>query len=56
MQYLLLVFEIVFYSHCNIKNGAYKGWVGGRGVGVVGVVGVGGQAEGGPSLPLGYRQ
>ena len=31
MQYSLLVFEIVFYKPCNIMDGAYKGWVGGRG-------------------------
>ena len=35
MQYSLLVFEIVFYNHCNIMDVVYKG-----------VVGVGEQAEG----------
>ena len=53
MLYLLLVFEIVFYSHYGITDGAYKGvaeWEG------QGVVGVGGQYEGGPSLLLGHRQ
>ena len=50
MQYSLVVFEIVFYNPCNIMDGAYKG------VGGVGVLGVGRQAEGGPSLPLGHRQ
>ena len=39
MQYSLLVFEIVFYNPCDITDGTYKG-----------VVGAGGQAEGGPSL------
>ena len=31
MQYSLLVFEIVFYRPCNITDGAYRGWAGGRG-------------------------
>ena len=31
MQYSLLVFEIVFYNHCNIMGVTYKGWVSGRG-------------------------
>ena len=55
MQYSLLVFEIVFYNNCNITDGAYKGVDGWEGMGV-GVVGAGGQAKGGHSLPLGHRQ
>ena len=51
MQYSLLDFELVFYNPCNIKGVAYKGVVGWEGV-----VGVGGQAEGGPALLLGHRQ
>ena len=53
MQYSLLVFEIVFYNSCNITGVAYKGWVGGRGWGVVGV---GEQAKGEFSLFLDHRQ
>ena len=30
MQNSLLVFDIVFYNHCNITGVAYKGWAGGR--------------------------
>ena len=51
MQYSLLVFKIVFYNTCNITDGPYKGVSGGKVV-----VRVGGQAEGGPSLPLSHRQ
>ena len=53
MQYSLLAFEVVFYNPCNITSVMFKevgGWEG------AGVVGVGGQAEGGFSLPLGHRQ
>ena len=54
MQYSLLVFEIVFYRPCNITDGAYRGWAGGRGMGWGG--GGGWQAEGGQTLPLEHRQ
>ena len=39
MQYSLLVFEIVFYNHCNVTGVAYKevdGWEGGGEGGWVG--------------------
>ena len=52
MQYLLLVFEIVFYNPCSIMVAMYKGLVGGgRGE----LVRVDGQVEGGPSLTMGHR-
>ena len=47
VQYSLLVFEIVFYNPYNTMGVMYKGWVSD---------GVGGQAEGRFSLPLGHRQ
>ena len=33
MHYSLLVFEIVFYNHCNITDGTYKGMGGWEGAG-----------------------
>ena len=50
VQYSLLVFEIVFYNCCNIMGVACKGLSGWEGV-----VGLGGQAKGGPFLLLGYK-
>ena len=53
-QYLLLVFEIVFYNPCNIMGVVIRWWVGVREA--EGWLGVGGQAEGRPSLPLEHKQ
>ena len=50
MQYSWLVFEIVFYRHFNITDGAYKRVGGWEGVGWGG--GGGWQAGGGQNLPL----
>ena len=53
MQYLLLVFDIVFYNPIISRVLCIKGWMGGR---RAGVARVGEQAEGRLSLSLGHRQ
>ena len=41
-QLTLLVFVIVFFNSCNIRDEVYRGWAGGRGV-----FGVGGKPKAG---------
>ena len=51
-QLTLLVFVMVFFDSCNIRDEVYRGWAGRRGVGVGG----GWEAEGGQHHLQGGKQ